>query len=315
MAPNLETLFTKYEADLLRIWPNSKRGFVCPICLKFFARTENLAKDVSIEHIVPKALSGRLTTLTCRQCNNSAGTELDSHLVQRVQVEGRKKPIEAGVEFHGTTFRGEVHLPDSADDSIKLYGIQKQSHPHEIDKFRKLLSEGVWDGQNLKLDLEFGYVPARSLASLLRSAYLLMFRLFGYRYVYDRSAAVIRKAISEPLVETDLLKGISWRVDFRPPTETGVSIVTKPKELRSFMIFLTLDGHQNHVSAIALPPSNAGTEFFHLLDKTEKRRRCALSSWLPGDNEEITPLDEVWQYAISKDTIRSSVLKDKKRTQ
>ena len=308
MAPNLETSFTRYEADLLRLWPNAKRGFVCPICLQFFARTENLAEDVAIEHIVPKALAGQVTTLTCRQCNNTAGTELDRHLVQRVRLEGRKKPILAGVEFCGTTFRAEVHLPDSADDAMKIYGIHKQSDPREIDKFSKLLSEGVWDGQKLKLDLELRYVPVRSFAALVRSAYLLMFRLFGYRYVYDKSAAEVRKSITDPFVETDALKGISWRVDVRPPTETGVSIVTKPKELRSFMIFLTLDKGRDHVSAIALPPPNTGTEFFHLLDKAEKLRRCTLSTWLAGDNEEIMPLDEVWQYVISKDAIEPSVL-------
>ena len=32
-----------------------------------------------------------------------------------------------------------------------------------------------------------------------------------------------------------------------------------------------------------------------------------MSSWLSGDNEEIMPFDEVWQYAISKDAIEPSV--------
>ena len=315
MAPKLETAFTRYEADLLRLRPNSQRGFVCPICLKFFARTENLAEDVAIEHIVPEALAGQVTTLTCRRCNNTAGSKLDSHLVQRVRIEGRRGPIQAGVEFCGTKFRGEVHLPDSADDSIRMYGIRQQSDPREIDNFGKLLSEGIWDGQNIKLDLKLGYEPVRSLTALLRSAYLLMFRLFGYSYVFDKSAEVIRKSITEPLVETDALKGISWKVAVQPPTETGISIVTKPKELRSFIIFLTLDRGQDHVSAIALPPPNTGTEFFHLLDKAGNLRRCTLSSWRSGDNEKIMPLNEVWQYEIGKDAIEPPVLKDAKDNQ
>ena len=290
----------------MRFWPNGERGFVCPICLDFFPRTKDFDQNVSIEHIVPSALAGKVTTLTCRQCNNTAGTELDSHLVQRVRIEGRNKPIQAGVEFCGTVFRAKVTLPVSTDDAIKLYGIQKQSDPREIDKFGKLLSEGVWDGQDLKLDLKLGYVPALSFAALLRSAYLLMFRLFGYRYVFDRSAAVIRKSIAAPLVESDALKGISWRVDFRPPTETGVSIVTEPTALRSFMIFLTLDKGQDHVSGIALPPPNAGTEFFRRLDKVENPRKLTLSHWLAGDNEEIMPLDGVWQYVSSKDASQPS---------
>ena len=235
MAPNLDTLLSRCEADLLQIWPNAKRGFVCPVCLRFFARTENLTKSVSIEHVVPYALGGRVTTLTCRRCNNTAGTQLDRHLVQRVRIEGRSKPILADAEFRGTKFRGEVHLPESASDSFRIFGFPKQSDPREINRFVSLLDEGMWDGQELKLRLEGGYVPVRSAVALLRSAYLLMFRLFGYRYVCDRSAAVIRESISQPTVETDGLKGISWRVDWSLPSEIGVSIVIQPREFRSFM--------------------------------------------------------------------------------
>ena len=307
MAPNLDTLLSRCEADLLQIWPNAKRGFVCPICLRFFARTENLTKSVSIEHIVPDALGGRVTTLTCRRCNNTAGTQLDSHLVERVRVEGRSKPILADVEFRGTKFRGEVHLPESASDSFRIYGIPIQSDPREINGFFSLLDEGIWHGQELKLRLERKYVPVRSAVALLRSAYLLMFRLFGYRYVCDRSAVVVRESISQPTMETDGLKGISWRVDCSPPSENGVSIVTQPREFRSFMVFLTLDKSQNHVSAIALPPPNAGSEFFHTLAQGGKRKRYALSSWIAGDYKEIMPLNEVWRYVIGKDEFEPSI--------
>ena len=308
MASNLETLVGRYEADLQKVLPNFERGFVCPICLRFFDRKANLSSELTIEHIVPKKLGGRLTTLTCRRCNNTAGTKLESHLVKRVQIEGRKKPILAGVEFCGSTFRGEVHLPNSPHEAIKVYGIRKQSHFREIDKFAKLLSDGVWDGETLNLNVELGYVPALTAAALMRSAYLLMFRIFGYRYLFEKSAELIRKTITEPLVETDATKGISWRVKVHPPTEAGVSIVTSPKELRSFMVFLTLDRDQDHVSSVALPPPNAGREYFQRLDRTGKRRRCTVSSWLSGDNGKIMPLDEVWKHVIGQAPKESSNL-------
>ena len=307
MAPNLDTLLSRCETDLLQIWPNAKRGFVCPLCLRFFEGTENLTTSVSIEHIVPDALGGTVTTLTCRRCNNTAGTQLDSHLVKRVRVEGRSKPIPADVEFRGTKFRGEVHLPESVSDSFGIYGVPKQSDPREINRFFSLLDNGIWDGQELKVRLEWGYEPVRSAVALLRSAYLLMFRLFGYRYVYDRSAVVIRESISQPTMETDGLRGISWRVECSPPSEIGVSIVTQPREFRSFMVFLTLDKSQNHVSAIALPPPNAGSEFFHSLAQGGKRKRYALSSWIEGDNKEIMPLNEVWRHVISRDELEPSI--------
>lgn len=310
MAPNLETVFARYEADLLRLSPGRDKGFVCPICMEFIAHSKNLSEKVAIEHIIPSKLGGKSTTLTCRRCNNTAGSKLESHLVQRVQIEGRKKPINAGVEFCDTAFRAAVHLPNSPGDAIKLYGIQEQSDHREIDKFGELLSAGVWDGQDIKLNLEPRYSVIRSAAALVRSAYLLMFRVFGYRYVFDRSAAAIRKAITEPLVETDALKGVSWRVGFRPPTETGVSIITDPEELRSFMIFLTLDRDQDHVSGIVLPPPNIGTEFFRILDNSGSPRTCSFSSLGSGINKEILPFDEVWKYVINNGAVRTAVLED-----
>ena len=302
MAPNLDTLLSRCEADLLQILPNAKMGFLCPICLMFFART-----SVSIEHIVPDALGGRLTTLTCRGCNNTAGAQLDYHLVERVRVEGRSKLLEADVAFRGTKFRGKVHLPESTSDSFRLYGSPKQSNPREINRFFSLLDEGIWHGQELKLRLERKYEPVPSAVALLRSAYLLMFRLFGYRYVFDSSAVVVRESISQPTMETDGLKGISWRVDCSPPSEIGVSIVTQPREFRSFMVFLTLDKSHEHVSAIALPPPKTGSEFFHTLAQGGKRKRYALSSWIAGDYEEIMPLNKVWRDVIGKDECEPSI--------
>ena len=249
---------------------------------------------------MPSALGGKVTTLTCRRCNNTAGAQLDSHLVRRVRVEGRSEPVLAGVQFRGTKFRGKVHLPESAGDSLRIYGFPKQSDPREIDRFVSLLDEGIWDGQELQLHLEAGYALVPSAVALLRSAYLLMFRLFGYRYVFDSSAAVIRESISQPKVETVGLKGISWRSDCSPPSETGVSIVTHPREFQSFMVFLTLDKSQNHVSAVALPPPSAGPEFFHALAQGGKRKRYTLSSWIAGDDKEIMPLNAVWRYVTGK---------------
>ena len=76
MAPNLDTLLSRCEADLQQIWPKARGGSCVPICLRFFARTENLTKSVSIEHNCADALGGRVTTLTCddattRQAPNS----------------------------------------------------------------------------------------------------------------------------------------------------------------------------------------------------------------------------------------------------
>ena len=101
---------------------------------------------------------------------------------------------------------------------------------------------------------------------------------------------MIRESISQPTIETDGLKGISWRVDHSPPSEIGVSIVTQPREFRSFMVFLTLDKSQNHVSAVALPPPNAGSEFFHILAQGWLAS-CFFWGTPPSPRQEAFPLE------------------------
>jgi hypothetical protein len=56
--------------------------YACPLCSKLFGRS-NLT-DLTLEHVPPKALGGRISLLTCKNCNSSHGHSLDSHLVKRV---------------------------------------------------------------------------------------------------------------------------------------------------------------------------------------------------------------------------------------
>src|SRR5437868_1137324 len=90
---SLEGLFDRYAADLKRFAPALAEQFGCPLCLKAFPHSEPLGEVVSEEHVVPGALGGRITTLTCKRCNNEMGSKLESHLVQRVLVEARKRPL------------------------------------------------------------------------------------------------------------------------------------------------------------------------------------------------------------------------------
>lgn len=66
-------------------------------------------------------------------------------------------------------------------------------------------------------------MPILSPVALLRSAYLLMFCTFGYRYVLDASAAPVREQLHNPLVQTRVLDGVSWRLDDCKHSRVSVS--------------------------------------------------------------------------------------------
>jgi len=65
----------------IHIDPDENDIFVCPLCFRYFTRTEVLNQNddegsVTIEHIPPKALGGKKRTLTSVECNNEAGYQL-----------------------------------------------------------------------------------------------------------------------------------------------------------------------------------------------------------------------------------------------
>ena len=132
MASKLEALFRMYAANLEIYAPSLRGRFACPLCLRVIERASNLSDVVAEEHVVPEALGGRLTTITCRSCNNSAGTELESHLVQRVLVDANKRPVEGRVDIGGTVHRAEVHFPSPSTDGFRIFGIPKQSDRRQV---------------------------------------------------------------------------------------------------------------------------------------------------------------------------------------
>lgn len=295
MATKLESLFEMYSADLKKFRPDLEGYFVCPLCLCAFTRSPILSDIVAEEHIVPQALGGRLVTLTCRSCNNSAGSDLEAHLVQQVRVDARKLPLGLQMKMAGAQLRGEFHLPAGSNKECRIDIIGKQSDPRQVAEAQRQLKQGRRIDE-ITLRLDSGFNPTRSKAALIRSAYLLMFRTFGYPYVFDVSAQEIRAQITEPLHETYVLKGIPWRVDATVTLETALAVVRAPAQFRSFVALLRLDENPIHVAAVTLPPPGvAGPEFYEALAQSGPQRTCRL---LPVPNG-FFPFQELWDRLAS----------------
>jgi HNH endonuclease len=168
---NLDALFRLYAANLEQCKPEHRGSFMCPVCLDVIDPQPDLKLVVAEEHVVPEALGGRITTLTCRPCNNDSGSDLESHLVQHVLVEARKRPHEGTIDIDGAVHRAELHFPESPADKpqLRIIPIRKQSDPRQLNAAEQRMTEGA---KEIKLDMSAGYVPLRSLVALIRSAYL-----------------------------------------------------------------------------------------------------------------------------------------------
>src|SRR5690242_11600753 len=113
--------------------PQDSGKFLCPLCHRFFSKEAIDRKELSIEHVVPEKLGGRVTTLTCTSCNNQAGTKLDARLIDRLRFEDwtagqSSTPMTSRVEVGDAAgwFNAEVSI---THDGMQIRGLPRNSSP------------------------------------------------------------------------------------------------------------------------------------------------------------------------------------------
>lgn len=178
-------LFAQLGRDLARITPGFPIRVLCPLCLKSFSEDaiDTEPPDLTEEHIIPRKLGGTLITLTCRNCNGVHGAKLDSHLIQMLRSQDAIDGVGTKL-LRGTIEIGGILLPTDIDwkatknetTSFRL----RRNNAARFDHIRQVFRNGV---PNIGVKLKFDYIPHRACLAVLRIAYLVMFREFGYRYI------------------------------------------------------------------------------------------------------------------------------------
>jgi hypothetical protein len=295
MPSRLERLFDYYAADLRRFAPKYTEHFGCPLCCRVFKKVDKLRDIVAEEHVVPGQLGGRIVTLTCRSCNSEHGAKLDAHLVQRVRIEANKRPMRTRFKMGTASFGAEMYARTGPGDPIAIATNRKQSGPRQVDEVKRLLREGK---ETITLNVNLGYNENRSLVALVRSAYLLMFRTFGYRYVLDSSAKIVREQLQNPIRKMPVLSGIMWRLTDAVPAGITLAIMYAPESTRSFLAILRLDDDTEHVAAVTLPPPGMdGSELYPLLLLPEAQGSKTLQP-LPIPKRGFLPFVETWRFVV-----------------
>ena len=277
MASNLDRKWRAYSTDFQQFAPayireqvsHMKSPFVCPLCLCAFAHQHDHDNPVSVEHIIPSAIGGKLTTLTCRRCNNKDGSMVESHLVKQVQLETGKRQAIASLDFKETTLRGELRLAGPDDNVLEYRIVRKMSDTRREEEVRQYLAEGQRHAREINLKVDFDYRPALAHVALLRSAYLFVFWRLGYGYVFDSSASAIREQLNEPTRRTPALHGICKHEIVDLPAEILFAAVIGPPDVHSSLaVFLRTDEGSGAFRQVLLPPLNTdGMAFYRRLQQ------------------------------------------------
>jgi hypothetical protein len=239
-----EKLFAVLSERLTLVEEHPVPTVRCPLCPERAFQYEAIAaKELTLEHIIPKSLGGNLFTLTCDKCNNSHGTERDHHLKSLVEARDGMEPdgkvrvkiaTAGGVVTANLTSRSATKA-----DPMTFTVLGKHTNPARIDELQASLKAGG----ELKIEMKFPVIRGAAYQALYKTAYLALFNELGYEYVLSHSAAAVRAALKKgdysvlyPVLEAhvDGDPGPLLIVPFPAPVQAYLVVVRLSKGIRRY---------------------------------------------------------------------------------
>ena len=261
-AEERERIFNVLASNLNAFFPEAQNTVVCPLCRSAHGRDSLLGDGLELtrEHCIPASAGGKLVTLTCRACNNSHGISSDSHLKNLLlaedAVEGIGGTVDGTISIEGHPFRCEVGFGREGEKSLHFTPIVKASNSKERDTAFAIVeaSSNTGDDFSANLELRFRYCPFRSNLVLVKAAYLLMFKQFGYSYMFFEGPEFVRRLILEPDANI-----VAAACGLKPPAVqvrrvNRALIVTSPEHLRCFVLPIQVrTTHRTQIKFVILP--------------------------------------------------------------
>lgn len=211
--------------------------YYCPICTQPFNRKSLDSGELTLEHIPPKAQGGQGIALTCSICNNQAGRSVDAAVCKRTEALSIT-PLYSQIGTYnghvildfGTERLRKININLSViDSSVRLHLMQNMNHPDTCDLIKKHFffnQSEQSDGISIKITKLCRYNFWHSKVGDLRSAFLVCFAYFGYRYAFDRRLDIVRHQIQH--YNEIVIDGFWIQSDDDDQLSTSICLLSKP---------------------------------------------------------------------------------------
>lgn len=224
-------------------------NYVCPLCMKSFP-SEVAKTELTEEDVPQKSLGGQRITLTCKQCNNICGSNIDIHLLETI------KGIEQRAFLPGTDRKVTVQnvkerlfatLKVGENKDMLLNIDTKHNNPKAWVLYRDniLLENSVIDLQDapLKQDIR------RFSAAILKNAYLILFAKTGYTFLSDIFYDRLRQQIKTP--DPYVLPERLWT--FQNISVPSGIYLTRDNRYRGFLVVYSLKLRKAYRVCVLIP--------------------------------------------------------------
>ena len=241
----------------------SEQIYLCPICGKGYFEESAFNGELTLEDVPPRNMGGKGLLLTCEKCNSKAGYKIDYHIKSQLELQDLATTLmgkTGGEKTSGKILINDEKFPvniQRKDKHIEIKLIKKANDPTKVNELKafmaKLSANGGWDGLEFKINKTVKLDHRLLKIAFLKSAFLLVTAMLGYKYAFDKRLAVVREQILNPT--KDLLGTFFWIVPEKgqPFPKRRILLVSNP-----FPLFLvTFDN-----GAVILPNPSSPTDLY-----------------------------------------------------
>lgn len=191
------------ENGLIDVDLKFDRTYICPICLEQFQEKDIVSSSSNFlteEDAPPSKLEGKRIALTCKNCNSSAGYNIDNHLVNRIRENDENSFYKGSTQYRNIEFEGQnitAEITSNGDGTLKVFHRTKKNNPSLLDKFiYGIKNKDIGPLLDLK-PKNYNVNPERVNLALLKTSYIITFAKFGYIFLLDDFYQDIRNQISD----------------------------------------------------------------------------------------------------------------------
>lgn len=303
-------IFNKYvkNRNLLidnKLLVGQKDIYVCPICKQFYKSIDG-DNPLTLEDAPPKSLGGKADVLTCKNCNNTCGHNIDFHLTERLRELDNASFLpntetKVKISVGEDVFNGTIKIDKKG--KMSMFHSKKNNHPIKLEE--KMV--GLKGGDIVDLEfLKTRVIPEKLEYALLKTAYLLAFKKFGNSLIFDDCFDVIRQQLLNP--EERLYPDNFWLTPPYPQEMEGVYFVCDKGFECLFVLFNLNTGYSIRKFGVFLPcPINDITLVINRLrERFEKEKTFSLTMY-PLEQDDTKYLDDIKNIAAMFEWIENRI--------
>jgi hypothetical protein len=260
------------ENGLINIDLKFDKTYICPICLDQFQEKDIISSSANFlteEDAPPAKLGGKRIVLTCKDCNSTAGHQIDNHLVNRIRENDENSFYKGTKQYRNIEFEGQnitAEITSNGDGTLRVFHKSKNNNPSLLDKFvYGIKNKTVGPLLNLE-PKDYQVNSERVNLALLKTSYILTFSKFGYIFLLDDFFNPIRNQIRDMNIGYESHIFLSKQLE---TNNSGSYYVMNSGAKSIFNVFtLSTEYSQTVISSFIPMPNLTPEQIFENLTKT-----------------------------------------------